>query len=562
MANVTAGGGGGNPYPQYINAGRGVSTPNPAYIAWNNQAAAQAASATKARITGPVNGPPVPTADQANAADNNVAGQVQNADGSISNVNKYGRTISLAKAAPSGSSGLPLGYGAATGPTWYERQQIANDQQRMADARAAQAAQEKYQAEQAAIARSNLIEGASKDFRTAQLASTYGTINGMSYFGPKGSPVAERAPESETLKDAYAKNGTPDPWANPALYGGYTGSTFMNPQQTGQSDAMAQVHAPIAGAGAVIPPPSMAAGGNVPGTTGQPQLIVAHGGEQITPAPGTPMPQLLGSPGGAPFSNPLDPNDPMSSGAAPDSGAPIPGMPDGGPQDAGSASQGQPDIKTLIANLIQAVQAVTSLPQFADLQAPIPGSPDISAGGSPDQGAPPSMAMGGVVPSLAIPRGFLSPSSGPPSIPGYAMGGVVPSYAVGGVVGQNAYGQGVSDNVVHAPTYNDVVAGPGTLNPIMGAPGTNQAVLRGMTGFGATVTPNGTPVTMSAYQRQNLMPSTIASPGGYNDYAKQVANWDPADLVANTNRMMDSGNLGGTKQRYAPISIQPAPAGG
>jgi hypothetical protein len=434
-------------------------------------------------------------------------------------------------------AGNGLGLPGGTGPTWYEQQQIALDQQRLADARAAQVAQEKYQAEQAAIARSNLIEGANKDYRSAQLQSTYGTINGMSFGGPKGAPIAQRLPESEVMKDAYAKNNQIDPWSQPALYGGYTGSSYMNSQQPGLQDAMTQVKAPITGTGAPI---SMAGGGNVPGTTGQPQLIVAHGGENITPAPGTPMPTLLGSPGGAPFSNPLDPNDPQSGE---------------GPEEADS----QGDIKSLIANLIKSVQAVLATPEFASLQAPIPGSPDISSGG-----APPSMARGGMVPSLALPSTFQSAMPTQPSIPGYAEGGVVPVLKDNqkpSPMVPNYYGQSVPGNIVHAPSYNDVIAGPGTLNPIMGAPGTNQGVLRGLSGFGATVTPNGTPVTMSAYQRQNLMPSSISGPGGYNDYVKQVANWDPADLVNQTNKMMDSGNLTAAKH-YAPINIQPAPAGG
>lgn len=429
----------------------------------------------------------------------------------------------------------PYGIGMA-GPTWYEQQQIALDNQRLADARAAQAAQEKYQAEQAEISRSNLIEGANKDYRSAQLQSTYGTINGMAFAGPKGSPIAQQLPESEVMKDAYAKNNQIDPWSQPALYGGYTGSGYMNAQQPGLQDERTQVKAPIAGTGAPI---SMAGGGNVPGTTGQPQLIVAHGGENITPAPGTPMPTLLGSPGGKPFSNPLDPNDPMSKGPA-------------GPQEP-DPTQGT-DIKSLIANLIKSVQAVLATPEFSSLQAPIPGSPDISAG-SPD--APPSMARGGMVPSLALPFTFQSAMPTQPTIPGYAAGGTVPPSPPE----RNYYGQSVPGNIVHAPSYNDVVAGPGTLNPIMGAPGTNQGVLSGLSGFGATVTPNGTPVTMSAYQRQNLMPSSISGPGGYNDYVKQVANWDPADLVNQTNKMMDSGNLTAAKH-YAPINIQPAPAGG
>lgn len=153
--------------------------------------------------------------------------------------------------------------GSYGGPTWYEQQQIALDQQRLADARAAQAAQEKYQAEQQAIARSSQVESANQAFRDAQLKSTYGTINGMAYGGAKGSPFAQMLPEPSVLKDAFAANHQVDPWSQPAMYGGYTGSGFMNMQQPGlanQGDP--NMRMPTSGTGSAIPLPPASQGQN------------------------------------------------------------------------------------------------------------------------------------------------------------------------------------------------------------------------------------------------------------------------------------------------------------
>lgn len=468
--------------------------------------------------------------------------------------------------------------GASRGPTWYEQQQIALDKQRLADARNAQAAQEKYQHEQQLVAQSNAVEAANQSYRDLQLKSYGATANGMAYASPKGSPFAEQLPEPLLLKQSYIANHQVDPWSKGPVYGGYSGDSYVNASQPGLSNqGEPSMQIPIKGAGSSIPVPppakapapipSMATGGmipysasgpsiydipatppipgyaagtgEIPGTPGQPQLIVAHGGEQITPAPGTPMPALLGSPGGAPFSNPTDPNDPMSQGNQPDTS--------GG------------DIQAFIMNLIQAAQALVTNPAFKSLGVPMgpPSSDDTE--GSPAGPPIPGMASGGVVPS-------------------YAMGGTVPSaslqawrraqnYSASAVMsplgGTRATPPTMSGPPIPihpgTPPVN-IGDSPATLNPI---PERFDPVMTGMSGYGATMTRNGTPVVMSNWQRSHLDPSVVTGPRGYEDYAMQVANRNPEDLKALGNSM--TGNFGtdlSAPKNYAPISINPAPAGG
>lgn len=514
-----------------------------------------------------------------------IVGQKQDQNGTWWNIDQYGQPVSR-YAVPAAK---PMALGGTGGPTWYEKQQIALDKQRLADAEAAQAAQLAYQAEQQKIAQSNAVESANQAFRDAQLKSTYGTINGMAYGSPKGSPFVEQLPEPMLLKEAYAASGQTDPWSQQAHFGGYTGSAYMNAQQAGladQGDPNAQV--PTNGTGSPIPiaptapsanpwpmvgpprtgptpsgPVSMAQGGQVPGSLGQPQLVMAHGGEEIKPAPGTPLPTLLGSPGGAPFSNPLDPSDPNNP-----------------------SPQGGESINDALQHLIQAAQELVMHPGFkAPIAPPEPSTPGMASGG-----VVPSYARGGVVsysnaafpsslPSTALPLDNYTPVGqgrtdsyrpvGPPvsqspvpPITSPVWGGTasVPP-AWGGPVAppsQNAYGQSINPNMVHQPTYNDVNAGPGVLNHMPYSP-----VLTGLSGYGATMTPDGTPVVMSNWQRSHLMPSSISGPGGYSDYAMQVAGWNPADLQALGTSV--TGNFGtdlSAPKNYAPIAINPAPSGG
>lgn len=528
-------------------------------------------------------------------------GQRPDANNVLWYVDGYGNPLTRVPVPGGQKFQVPLG-GAGGGPTWYERQQVALDKIRIRDAQRAQAAQLAYQAEQQKIARDQAIIGANSDFRNLQLKSYGATANGMAYASAKGSPFAEQLPEAQLLKEGYAANHQVDPWSKGPVYGGYGGDSYVNASQPGlsnQGDPNMQV--PTKGAGSLIPVPpqaaapvpSMAGGGmipysasgpsiydipphtsipgyaagtgEVPGTLGQPQLIMAHGGEEITPAPGTPMPALLGSPGGAPFSNPTDPNDPMSQGDQPDES--------GG------------DIQTFIMNLIQAAQALVTNPGFAKLGLPM-GPPADDAGASPagppipgmaGGGVVPSYAAGGTIPSLALQAwrraqgysasaimapvgGRVAPTVAPPPLPLGATPAKPPPMSGPPVQLGVGSGVGTPPPMSTAPPPINIGDSPATLNPI---PERFDPVMTGMSGFGATMTRNGTPVVMSNWQRSHLDPSVVTGPRGYEDYAMQVAGRNPEDLKALGNSM--TGNFGtdlSAPKNYAPISINPAPAGG
>lgn len=473
-------------------------------------------------------------------------------------------------AAPQTQAPIPVKGMAAGGTvtTWYEQQQIALDKKRLADARAAQAWQEAQALQQKRAMEGQAIDTANQTYRDDKLKSYYGTVNGMAYGAPKGARVVQKLPEPMLLAQGYKDLKQTNPWTAPITYGGYTGSTYMNSQQPGlYSLTDPSMAIPTSGPGSSIPTPAPKTldpysvvshagggdvpmspggdpGGQVPGGPGQPQLIMAHGGEHITPAPGTPLPTLLGSPGGKPFSNPLDPSDPNN------------------PSDSSGTS-----INDLVSNLISAAQALVTNPGFAKLGIPIAPMSQPTDGASPDGGGgpPPGMAMGGTVGSrdsanqspFALTslrdsaQQSLAPSpfniSGPRGIPDYMP------------TSTNAYGQTVSANTAHAPGYNDIIAGKGVLNHMPYSP-----VLTGLSGYGATMTADGTPVVMSNWQRSHLMPNSISGPGGYDDYAMQVAGWNPADLQALGNNMTgDFGTTGlSAPKNYSPISINPAPSGG
>ena len=521
--------------------------------------------------------------------------------------------------------------------TWYEQQQIILDKQRLKDSQAAQAWQVAQALQQKKLVEGQAIDSARDAFTNQKLQTLYGTNNGMAWGAAKGARVLQQLPEPTMLASGYNDLKIADPWKSPAVYGGYTGSGYMDAQHTGNySLTDPSMAIPQTGNGSIIPtaakggdipyfpndnflptspynygnsttggqipgyaaggdPPGQPPGGNIPGSPGQPQLIMAHGGEHITPAPGTPLPALLGSPGGAPFSNPTDPNDPMNPGS--------PTAPSG-------------NIQQSLMALIQAAQALVSDPDFSSLGIPIaPPSGDDGSGGSPtDTSAgvlPPDASDGPPGPSGA-------PTGGPP-VPGMAAGGTVslhqreylklhqgtatnmippvggwttstprpaatlapigggnqsswsssgprgiPNWLGGGVTGgppqptTNAYGQTNAAGVTHAPTNNDIVAGPGVLNHQNYSP-----TLTGLSGYGATITPNGTPVVMSQWQRAHLDPSSISGPGGYDDYAMQVAGWSPADLQAKGQNL--TGGFGtdlSAPKNYAPIPTNIAPAGG
>ena len=553
-------------------------------------------------------------------------GSISNADSGVPQVAPIGGytgggydmsnqpTTNQAQAAPPPVSQTPIAPAptpiksmAAGGQvTWYEQQQVALDKKRLADERAAQAWQVAQALQQKKLVEGQAIDAARDAFTNQKLQTYYGTDNGMAYGGAKGARVVQKLPEPTMLQSGYKDLKIADPWSTPATYSGYTGSGYMNAQQAGNySLTDPNMAIPKTGNGSIIPtaakggdipyfpndnflpnspynygnsitggqipgyasggdPPGQPPGGDIPGSPGQPQLIMAHGGEHITPAPGTPLPALLGSPGGAPFSNPTDPNDPMNPGS--------PTAPSG-------------NIQQSIMALIQAAQALVSDPDFSklgipiappsdgDLESPDDGSsgqpPDVSGGppGAPPGGSPiPGMAAGGSISSqILAPVGYTSTltpppllnsswaNNGPKGIPlgiGPAIGGPQPT--------TNAYGQTNTPGRVTAPTNNDIIAGPGVLNHQPYSP-----VLTGLSGYGATMTPNGTPVVMSNWQRAHLDPSSITGPGGYDDYAMQVAGWSPADLQAAGNSM--TGGFGtdlAAPRNYAPITTNVAPAGG
>lgn len=507
--------------------------------------------------------------------------------------------------------------GGGGGPTWYEQQQIALDKIRIADAQKAQAFAQAQALEQQKIAQSNAVEAANQSFRDAQLKSTYGTLNGMAWASPKGMPNSEQLPEPLLLKEAYAAGHQVDPWSKPAMYGGYTGGSFMNAQQPGLANTTDPgIQPPATGPGSFIPPPgpistpgsvngggmgygggggwtappgtppshggpiqtpnmeqmqqwhdiahslpaptgipSMATGGTVPGYSGQPQLIMAHGGETIIPADGRPAPIAMG---------------------ATSASTPVPGYAMGG------VVPDQTDPQALFNTWHDAIHQTD----------PSRGmGPTGIASGYPSGGGTPHPYPGGGSGwnpgnGTAYPGGGWGTGSGSvanPAPSGWGIGSGVPAGPIGSMPGYggnpwrggglpagfnptmqrsapitNAYGQSAPAQTTHAPTYNDTLAGPGMLNHLPYSP-----VLTGLSGYGATMTPNGTPVVMSNWQRSHLMPSSVSGPGGYDDYAMQVAGWNPADLQALGTSI--TGNFGtdlAAPKNYAPISVNPSPSGG
>jgi hypothetical protein len=68
-----------------------------------------------------------------------------------------------------------------------------------------------------------------------------------------------------------------------------------------------------------------------------------------------------------------------------------------------------------------------------------------------------------------------------------------------------------------------VMAGPQALNHVPYGP-----ELTGLSGYGGLITPNGTPVAMSMWQKMGLDPTSISR---YNSYVSDVAGMNPADLA-------------------------------
>lgn len=258
--------------------------------------------------------------------------------------------------------------------------------------------------------------------------------------GYKPAPV----PLTQAQTDAYGKlgvnpqqlqqmlGGTGQPGANTGMLGSL-GSSLQTPAGLPQFEKAPDItqaqtpsnptmqggalygKTPTATPGGV---PSMAGGGQVPGQPGTPSLAVVHGGETVTPAGQQPPP-----PGGA--------------------------QP-GAPQDQG-ALMSNPGLHPAIAQLVDAVSALLSNPDFKPFVAASQGNQQGTPGGVP------SMAMGGIVPDPATqpPSTPQAPSNPPPAMnSGVQSAGAYAPQPSGPAVGG---AQGVISNTGAAPTDNPVM---------------------------------------------------------------------------------------------------------
>lgn len=140
---------------------------------------------------------------------------------------------------------------------------------------------------------------------------------------------------------------------------------------------------------------------------------------------------------------------------------------------------------------------------------PTPGIPSTPVGQSPNQPLPmqgpnatPPIGNTGVInPNLPAPSG-IQPSTQPaPPINYGTFNSATNKYALP---------QGVT-------------AGPQALMHVPYGP-----ELTGLSGYGGLITPNGTPVAMSVWQKNNLDPTSVAR---YNSYVSDIAGMNPADLA-------------------------------
>ena len=406
----------------------------------------------------------------------------------------------------SGNTGQPTvnlgGGGSGSGAmTAYESAQVALDKQRLADAEAQRQADEQYRQSQA-------LETANKDFQDYQTKHPYGSVNGMAYAPPAGAATFYKLQEPPDVQAALANKsinttGQVDPWSQGPTYSGFSGTNFSNPQQPGnvQNQAIPQGATPTPAPGQTPPTPipkSMAAGGKVPGPPGQPQLELLHGGEQVVPG------------GNFDDSNPQNPPSPV-------------------------ANQGPDQMNPLIKALLAAVNGIITSPDFQNAVYSGSGKPGEDMGQDMDQMTPPGMATGGTVAQDTL---------------GVLHGGEdvvqTPSMPPTPVAAQS------SPNPWNSA---DVVSGPIAPNHIPYGP-----ELTGASGFGGLITPNGTPVPMSMWQRQQLDPTAIAN---YNDYLSSVAGVNPQDFqqigtLETGNKMSD---LKAPTRFNIPIPIG-APSGG
>lgn len=266
------------------------------------------------------------------------------------------------------------------------------------------------------------------------------------------------------------------------------------------------------------PVPGMASGGTVPGSPGQPQLAVLHGKEDVIP--------------GGNFS---------------------------GHNPSPVANAGPESMNPLIQQLLSAVNGIITSPEFqsavyssngmakppiagGDDSSPLNGAGDSSMPGSFATGWPPlpgtydaSIYRPGSVPGTwmdvatgrSVPAAQASPGTTAPVTP---VTPVTPGLGVrSGPRGQplGLTPPPISANA--AAQQSGVIAGPTAINHVPYGP-----ELTGMSGLGGLITPNGTPVVASEWQRQHLDPTSL---GNYEDYAGSIAGWNPADLKQQSDQM-------------------------
>lgn len=183
-----------------------------------------------------------------------------------------------------------------------------------------------------------------------------------------------------------------------------------------------------------------------------------------------------------------------------------------------------------------------------------PPTPGIPTPRTPGTGVQPAPKMG---PNASPPIGNTS------ALPVNPPSTVAPQFSTSGPSGIPVTGAGSAFNaqppISGANPLNQntsgVVAGPQALNHVPYGP-----ELTGLSGFGGLITPNGTPVAMSAWQKLALDPTSIAR---YNSYVSDVAGMNPADL-AQIGQAETANKMADLKAPIKFAGIEPiaAPAGG
>jgi len=194
------------------------------------------------------------------------------------------------------------------------------------------------------------------------------------------------------------------------------------------------------------------------------------------------------------------------------------------------------------------VNNAASAPAPGNIRPPTPGIPNPTMQQSPNQPLPQpgpnaSMPIGNSGAFGGIGRGGL----------GGGIGGTLPWDANRGNTNQSPVNY-IGSNPNNA-NPSGVLSGPEALNHVPYGP-----ELTGLGGFGGLITPNGTPVAMSAWQKMGLDPTSISR---YNSYVSDVAGMNPADLAQigmdeTSNRMSDLK----APIRYLPNTPIPAAGGG